>query len=1231
MTSDRSLHSSGPLDPARVEAVQRARAGWRHEVADLGGANSLLWHRTSLTGTFDLNLAHPGGVAKLLSGRATLLSELVRERGALLDAARRIGAIRDKQEEMRREHGLQVGFLAIGLATWTLHRVLVPPRAPVLLRACTISPVNAAHTDFTLELHEDVVFNPVLEHYLRSEVHLELDPTMLAGLSAQSHGFDPRMTYQALEGICQEMTGFAIGPQMVVGTFPWAKLPLVTSLTGDPTSLAAHDLVAALGGAEVQLAGSQPDPERAEDPTRELSALDADRAQQLVIDEVNHGADLVLDTPAGSGATQTIANVVVGALSEGRSVLVCSEETSTLESLQRRLEHVGLGDLCLHLREDPAGMRAGLATLRRSLEQLAREAEPQIGDDPLPARADALAVLRREQEVLHHTHEPWGLSLARTQHDLAELAALEHPPTSRVRLPLPVLRTLGEEELSAVCDALIEAAAAGAWSRGRDEDPWYAARLASADEAARAQEVVARLVSGEFSTAREQADAVCRAAGMPEPANLTQWQERLTLVARASETLDTFAPQVYDASLDEMVAATAARDEIAERPGTLTRARMRRQVRSLLRPGTPPSDLARRVAAARDERDRWEQIAGRAARPNAPEGWEEALTAFTPIGEDLAWLEGALAGTPTGHDLSMVHLDTVLERLVRLDARADRAPVAATAHPLLAPLRDQGVGELVDDLARRGIPEEKVAAEVRYVHRSSVLDHLTSKDVPQQVDAETVRAAERTFHKADRALLRQNAHRARRAVLRRLRRTLASHPSQASALEKAVERTRMGAVDARDVISRAPDVVLAAQPVLLASQLAVPAVLPPGMGIDLVVVDRAGRTTTARTALALSHARQVLIVGDSGGPGPSEFSVVADAKAEADLEARLAGASAGGQAPDSLLSDAAAVLPVRHLSTHYRAQDQGLVAPLASVMGALVYGFPGASRAPSVLEHVIEGPVAGRVTRVANLALEHAREHPHDSLLIVVPDDATVEDVGLAVRARLARLDPHDPAAQLTAQALNDLPERRDEAGRLVEPFLVRPVSRVAGEVRDRVVWIADPAAITGDARAAAAPIAATRKSIDVITEVPVDQWSTGAGSDLVRLAVHGAAGRDATNAQFEALERSPGSAVLAELTRRLRAEGLRVVPEAGHEPHTVDVAVCSGADEQEYAVAVLSDVQAPAPGAPAPDRDEVRLRHDQLTRLGWSVLRVRSSDVFADPAVEVTRVLHALRDAGEA
>lgn len=1185
-----SLRPPQNLDDARIEAVQRARTRWRHEVAELGGANALLWHRTSLTGTFDLNLAHPGGVAKLLSGRPTPLSDLVRAEVAFTDAARRIGGIRDKITEMRTEHGLQTSFLAIGLATWTLHRVPVPPRAPVLLRACTISPTDAAHSDFILELHEDVVFNPVLEHYLRSEANLNLDPTMLAGLSSQSHGFDPRLTYQALEDICAEMSGFAIGPQMVISTFPWAKLPLVTSYTGDPVGLAAHDLVAALGGADVPLRSSSPDAERADDPGRELSALDADRSQRLVIDEVLHGGDLVLDTPAGTGATQTIANAVVGALSEGRTVMICSEERGALDALQRRLAHVGLGDVCLHLGEDPSSMRQTLASVRNALDHLPSEDEPDLGPDPLPARADALSVLRREQEILHREHAPWGISLAQTENDLSALASLEHPPASRVRLPADVLRTVTDEELSATTDSLIEAADCGAWAGTRTEDPWYGARLMSADDAARATEIVGRLVAGEFTDARSSAEAICTEAGLPIPATLTQWAHRLGLVARASETLDIFSAGIYDAPLDDMVAATADRDGGTQRPGAVARARLRRQVRQLLRPGMPPPDLTHRVRMARDERREWEEAAGKAARPSAPEGWEEALTAHTPIGEDLAWLEQVLEGTPTGHEFSTSHLDTVLERLVRLDARADRAEVAAQAHPLLDPLRARGLGELVDDLARRSVPADRVAAEARFVQRSSILDHLTSDAVPQQVGGDAVREAERSFRAADRAHLHRNALRARRAVLRRLRRTLSSHASQLGAWQRALEASKVGAVDARDLISRAPEVVLAARPVLLASPLVVPAVLPPDLTVDLLVIDRAGHTTTARTAPALARGRQVLVVGDSGGPQPHLFSVVADPRAESDL---------GGTDAPSLLTEASAVLPVRHLAVHYRALDQGLVAPLAPLMPRPVHSFPGVARSAPVREHVVGGHVSAQVEAAVRLILGYARSGD-DSLLVVTDDEAGAEDVALALRSALAGMR-------------TVLPSVLSDAGDRLEPLLVRPLRRVGGEVRDRVVWLASPEAV-GEAVAAGSVLAAARRSIDLVTPTPVAEWSTGRGGAAALL------GRALVVEEQDGGHCSP---VLSELVRRLRAEGLEVREGVGHGPHAIDLAVVSPEDGDQLAVAVDGDASGPV----NPGRDDIRLRHEQLTRLGWAPMRVRTTDIFTDPAREVARVLKALRD----
>ena len=94
---------------------------------------------------------------------------------------------------------------------------------------------------------------------------------------------------------------------------------------------------------------------------------------------------------------------------------------------------------------------------------------------------------------------------------------------------------------------------------------------------------------------------------------------------------------------------------------------------------------------------------------------------------------------------------------------------------------------------------------------------------------------------------------------------------------------------------------------------------------------------------------------------------------------------------------------------------------------------------------------------------------------------------------------------------------------------------------------------------------------------------------------------------------------------RRLRAEDLDVLEGLGHGPHAVDIAVAEKGSAR-WTVSVDGDMHRGGP-EPAPGRDGLRLRHDQLARLGWVPLRVRSTDVFTDPAKEVARVLQALRD----
>ena len=142
-----------PTDP-RADRVATAVRTWQRHLVDLGGRNTLLWYRDLPSGTLDLTTSHPSGLASLLAGRPTKLSDLVREPAALEEARRRARTIRAKTLELHEERGIAAGFIAVGMATWQVPGAPRPPCAPVLLRSCVLKPTGAAQLDFDIDLGE---------------------------------------------------------------------------------------------------------------------------------------------------------------------------------------------------------------------------------------------------------------------------------------------------------------------------------------------------------------------------------------------------------------------------------------------------------------------------------------------------------------------------------------------------------------------------------------------------------------------------------------------------------------------------------------------------------------------------------------------------------------------------------------------------------------------------------------------------------------------------------------------------------------------------------------------------------------------------------------------------------------------------------------------------------------------------------------------------------------------
>src|SRR5215469_644069 len=223
-------------DGRRAELIAAAQARWVDALTDLGGRNTLLYYKDRRAGTLDLAAADPEMLERFTGTGSIRLTRLFRDADARADAIRRVQTIHRKARELLEERGIRAGYLATGMARWD--ELFLEPAAPVLLRGLTITPTRARYDDFDLTLDDDVEVNPVLLHKLASVFGAEL-----ARLTPQN-----AVDRLAAAAAAAEVPGFEITDRRVVGTFTYAKLPMVRDMEAAGDLLAESDLVAAIAG-----------------------------------------------------------------------------------------------------------------------------------------------------------------------------------------------------------------------------------------------------------------------------------------------------------------------------------------------------------------------------------------------------------------------------------------------------------------------------------------------------------------------------------------------------------------------------------------------------------------------------------------------------------------------------------------------------------------------------------------------------------------------------------------------------------------------------------------------------------------------------------------------------------------------------------------------------------------------------------------------------------------------
>ncbi len=170
-------------------------------------------------------------------------------------------------------------------------------------------------------------------------------------------------------------------------------------------------------------------------PGTVMEVMDADSSQAEVLHEVALGRSLVVQGPPGTGKSQTISNMIAEAVQVGKRVLFVAEKLAALDVVKRRMENVGLGELCLELHSDKASKKSVIAEMTRCLS-LGRPEAPADAPlvDGLPEHRDTLNryVAAAAQPVGNSATTPYdaiGITERLLQHP-RELRKLAHAPMS---------------------------------------------------------------------------------------------------------------------------------------------------------------------------------------------------------------------------------------------------------------------------------------------------------------------------------------------------------------------------------------------------------------------------------------------------------------------------------------------------------------------------------------------------------------------------------------------------------------------------------------------------------------------------------------------------------------------------------------------------------------------------------------------------------------------------------
>jgi hypothetical protein len=1172
------------------ESISRAQwDAWHEEIAAIGITNPLTNFDTNSFGQIDLERSHPGGFSQFVTGRATLLSNLVRDPLAYsraLAAARRINA---KAERLRNHFGIETLFLAGGLADFEGDGFDL--KMPILLWPITIEKKG---DDYELHKSGSPKVNPAFVDSLEVCYGLKLNEAELLARQNESSDLVPVTVLNYLANLTADKAKLDLKRILVIANFTTAPTEMLRDFKRVDTPLL------------VELAGAERDGLSPVEPGEMLFVADADANQVSIAARALDGQSFAVETLPGCGYLQTVINTLGVLVQAGKKIAVVAPRRQTLNELADRLSATGLAGL---------GVRAD-STWVDVVSAISRHEKAQAVD--LAAARGRRLVAEQELDAyfkaLDQKVESLGVSIADILRELSALSAMPHAPVTNARIEAKNL-TDHLDRTSALA-LLAEAEELGEFKFGPQDTAWYQAQFDSPGEVAQAITLAKKLRDDSFPNLSAQLAEFIAAVNFKPANTVEEFGTYLKLFMGVRETHDRFVADVFDRPLTELIAATAPRQgvEKSERAkiSGVNRRRLKKLAKEYLRPGMHVADLHVALLEIQSQREQWQQYSLNPVAPQVPAGINDAQVAYQSFVADLEAIQRHLDPESTEVPLMKLELPKLKLKLQSLAEDTDALANLGDRAMLAGQLRASGLGQLARDLGRLHTPKDRLAVELDLAWWQSALEFALAKDsTVLGYTAERINANEQAFREAYDAQIQLGTKHLAKRLSEEWHAAIAANSAEAAALKLAL---KTGAASFESLRSAAPAIWPVLAPVQLLSPYEVARNLTSNDKFDAVLVLDAAGSTVAENLGILARAKQVIAFGDDAIAMPTGFEI--------EPRALLLGREIESQ---SVFHEVRRIYGAEVLRRSYRTTSQALAGLInrefyqnriefepsaAEYLGEKFFHVDlvlQENRATSTIEGATES-LDAEVNRAVELVFNHAAWHPQQSLLLASASAVHAERVraavseGLKQRPDLAEFFHTHGREKFEVLSLADMTHR--QADRVI--FSIGFGRTSHGAVLSNFGQLSEPEG----RRALANLMVSARREITVVScfsaeDIPADRLANGAQllSDLLAAA----------DAPREINDVIPDP-MLNDLSLRLKKLGARV-----DETLSADMRLV-------VSYAKKAAVIDPDWALRGNNRNEkFRIRPGLLKALGWEYIRVHSFELFADPQNIAQRIAEQL------